>query len=660
MNSLRKSYLSNYFQQRSDQTVKRITGTVAILILATTLVSCEWIRGRGKKEDAAAKRVEVVRSGDFQKLISATGNLEALIDVEVKANVAGEIINLYVDDGHYVEKDQILLEIDPEQYIEERKQAEADVNAARAQLMQAELNIMLKTEELESARQQAEDNVKIAQSNLRTTLAASQTQITSAETDIQTTKNQLAQDTIALEQAKIELNRAEIRLAELQTELESVKVERDNAESERKRNKELFEKNLVSKKSLEEAESRYANADSQHKTALKRLESQQQTVNSQQKTIKTRETAIANRDLTKQYQEMNLDKLREMRKAEEEEKGLQLQIAQTRLGEILETIDNEKIVTEQGAVSAQANLLRRRSSLKNQEEQLEWTTIKAPMAGTVTLLEIEEGEIVTSGRSAFSQSPPLMTIADLSKMVVKTYINEVDMERLRMNQKADIKVDAYKDKIYEGRVAEISPSGEERDNIITFEVMVEVVGSPSELRPGMSADVDVVTYEEKDVLMLPIDAVQDETSAIATAKVGPDVGTFKTDQDVELKTLTGKSFNGKVTSISGDRLTISLDSSQRGLRDGERTFTLLVNGKQKADGVSTDIKITKDKFVMLDAKGGSEKGNGNSKGQQGKRVSIETGEQNETDVIIKSGLVDGDRVILPERKGAPGGPGRPS
>ncbi|MYE88957.1 HlyD family efflux transporter periplasmic adaptor subunit [Candidatus Poribacteria bacterium] len=660
MNPLRKSYLSNYFQQRSDQTVKRIIGTVAILILAATLVSCEWIRGRGKKEDAAAKRVEVVRSGDFQKLISATGNLEALIDVEVKANVAGEIIDLYVDDGDYVEKDQVLLEIDPEQYVEEKKQAEADVDAAQAQLRQSQLNIILKTEELESARQQAEDSVKIAQSNLKTTEAASQTQITSAETDIQTTRNQLDQDNIALEQAKIELNRANIRLAELDTELESVKVERDNALSERNRNKELFEKKLVSKKSLEEAESRYANAESQYKTALKRKESQEETVNSQLKTIATRQSAIANRNLTQTYQKMNLEELRKMREAEEEEKRLQLQISKTRLAEILETIDNEKIVTEQGAVSAQANLLRRRSSLKNQEEQLEWTTIKAPMAGTVTLLEIEEGEIVTSGRSAFSQSPPLMTIADLSKMVVKTYINEVDMERLRMDQQANIKVDAYKDKIYEGRVAEISPSGEERDNIITFEVMVEVVGSPSELRPGMSADVDVVTYEEKDVLMLPIDAVQDETSAIATAQVGADADAFKTDQEVELKTLTGKSFIGKVTSISGDRLTISLDSSQRGLRDGERTFTLLVNGKQKADGVSTNIKITKDKFVMLDAQGGSEKGNGNSKGQKGKRVSIEAGEQNETDVIIKSGLVDGDRVILPERKGAPGGPGRPS
>ena len=634
--------------------MKKVIGLFTILIVAATFVSCGWIRGRGKNDAAAEKRVEVVRSGDFQKLISATGNLEALIDVEVKANVAGEIIKLYVDDGHYVEKNQILLEIDPEQYVEERKQAEADVRAAEAQLMQSKLNIKLKTEELDSALQQAQDNVKIVQSNLSTTLAASQTQITAAETDIQTTKNQLDQDNIALEQAKIELNRAEIRLAELETELESIKVERDNAESERNRNQELFEKKLVSKKSLEEAESRYANAESQYKTAEKRLESQKQTVQSQDKTIATRDTAIANRKLTLTYQELNLEQLREMRKAEEEEQTLQLQIAQTRLKEIRDTIDNEKIVTEQGAVSAQANLLRRQSSLKNQEEQLEWTTIKAPMAGTVTLLEIEEGEIVTSGRSAFSQSPPLMTIADLSKMVVKTYINEVDMERLRLDQVASIKVDAYKSKPYEGRVAEISPSGEERDNIITFEVMVEVVGSPPELRPGMSADVDVITYEEKEVLMLPIDAVQDQTTAIATANVGADADAFKTDQEVELKTLTGKSFKGKVTSISGNQLTISLDSSQRGLRDGERTFTLLVNGDQKADGVSTNIKITRDKFVMLDTEGGSE--NKNSKAQKGKRVSIETGEQNETDVIIKSGLVEGDRVVLPELKRPEGGP----
>ena len=72
-------------------------------------------------------------------------------------------------------------------------------------------------------------------------------------------------------------------------------MERDNAESERNRNNELFDKKLVSKKSLEEAQSRYASAESQYKTALNRLDSQKQTVQSQEKTVDTRKSAIANK-----------------------------------------------------------------------------------------------------------------------------------------------------------------------------------------------------------------------------------------------------------------------------------------------------------------------------------------------------------------------------
>ncbi|MCZ6680573.1 MAG: HlyD family efflux transporter periplasmic adaptor subunit [Candidatus Poribacteria bacterium] len=587
--------------------------------------------------------------------ISATGNLEPLLDVEIKSNVEGEIIKLYVDEGDYVEKDQVLVEIDPEQYLEQKKQAAADVAAAGAQLKQAELNIELKLAELESQLGQAQDNVRIAEASLKTTLAESQTRILQAETDLQTTRNALDQDQIALEQAKISLNQAKITLSELEASLKSAKVALDTAKAEYERNKDLFEKELVSTKSLEEAESRQASAEAQYESASQRVESQKETVSSQAKTIETRESAIRTRQGTVKYQKLNVEKLREMRNAQEEQSQLQLQITRTRLVEIEQTIDNETVVVEQGKVSAGANLLRRESNLKNQEERLGWTTIQAPMAGTVTLLEIEEGEIVTSGRSAFSQSPPLMTIADLSKMVVKTYINEVDMERLRLDQVAEIKADAYAEKRYEGRVAEISPSGAERDNIITFEVMVEVIGSPPELRPGMSADVDVITYEEKDVLMLPIDAIEEEKTAIATAQVGEDADAFKENQEIELKAVSGKRFKGKVTGISGGELTISLDSSQRGLRPGKRTFSLLANGKQQADGVPTMIKISKQKFATIDTGGGSEDDKGAPKG---KRVPIETGMQNETDVIIKSGLVEGDRVILPPRKKPQGQRGR--
>ena len=600
---------------------------------------------------SAEKKVEVVKRGDFQMRISATGNLEPLIDVEVKSNVEGEVVRLYVSEGQHVEKDQVLLEIDPEQFQEDEKQAEANVNAAKAQLEQAKLNINLKVKELDSTLRQATDNVEIAKANLTTTLATTGTQLTQADTQIQTTKNDLAQDNIALEQANIALTQAELRLAELEVERDSAKVALDTAQAELNRSQELFDKKLIAKKSLEEAETRHATSLSQNNSAVKRFESQQQAVSSQKKTIDARESAIETRKGTLKYQELNREKLGEMREAEEKGAQLQLQIVETRLTEIDESIEDEEEVTKQTRVGAEANLLRNESSLKNQQERLGWTTIKAPMAGAVTLLEIEEGEIVTSGRSSFSQSPPLMTIADLSKMVVKTYINEVDMERLRLDQEAEIKVDAYAKKKYKGRVAEISPSGEERDNIITFEVMVEVVGSPQELMPGMSADVDIITYKEKNVLLLPIDAIEDKTSVTITAEVN-DVSPFKEKQPIKIMTPTEKTFKGHVRSIGGSELIINLDSSQRGLRPGKMTLALLAKGKQIADGVPGTINIVKEKLVILDKGESEEKRKGPPKGR---KIPIETGMQNETEVIIKSGLFEGDRVILPPRNKPPAG-----
>lgn len=627
--------------------MKKVIISVAVLLVLVVAIGWAVLgRGRNGADPGLEKKIEVVERGDFQMRISATGNLEPLLDVEVKAQVEGEVIKLHVDDGDYVETGQVLVELDPELYQEELKQARADVSAAKAQRTQAELNIELRKERLESELTQAEAAVKMAQANLETSQATTITQISQTETDIQTMLNALAEDKIELEQAKIAYEQAELALAEQESSRHSAEVDLKTAVSELERNKSLYEKNLVSKKALEDAESRHANAVTQRENAMKRVESQKKTVLSRERTISARESAISTREATLEQQHINLENLKKMREKAEEEDRLQLENAETRWQELSLTINNEKLLTEQSKVSADANLLRRQSSLKNQNERLEWTTIKAPMAGTVTLLAIEEGEIVTSGRSAFSQSPPLMTIADLSRMVVKTYINEVDMERLRLNQRAEIKVDAYQEKKYEGRVYEISPSGQEQDNIISFEVMIEVVGSPEELRPGMSADVDIITYEEKNVLLLPLDALIKQPSATLTAQVD-DISPYKAGQPIEVQTISEKIFRGTVANVGSGSVTISLDSSQRGIRPGPTTLSLLVKGQKKADGVRADIKISKGKSVMLDSGDGP-----------GTSTPVDVGMQNETHVIVKSGLSGGDRVVLQQRKPQAGGWGR--
>ena len=622
---------------------------IAAAVVLVLVVAIGWVvlgRGKNGQDSAQDQKIEVVERGDFQMRISATGNLEPLIDVEIKSNVEGEIIRLHVQNSDRVEEGQILLELDPELYEEGKKQAEADVKAAEAQVMQAKLNIELKDERLDSQLTQANADLKIAEANLETTQATTITQVSQAETNVQTTNNSLSQDRIALDQATIALEQAKITLSENEASLTSAKVSLDNAKSELDRNTELFEKGLVSKKALEDAQAQHTNAEVQHGNAKKRVDSQKQAITSQKRTINTRETAIVTREAILANEERNLENLKKMRQKAEEEAQLRVDNSQTRLQELISTFDNEKLLTQQSRVSAEANKLRRESSLKNEAERLDWTTIRAPMAGIVTLLELEEGEIVTSGRSAFSQSPPIMTIVDPSKMVVKTFINEVDMERLRLDQRAEIKVDAYQNKTYNGKVYEISPSGQEQDNIISFEVMIEVSGSPEELRPGMSTDVDIITYEEKEVLLLPIDALINEPSATVIAQVD-DTKPYKANQPIEVQTISEKIFRGTVTNIGSNDVTISLDSSQRGIRPGPTTLSLLVKGKKKADGVRATINVSKGKSVMLDDGSG-----------KGTRTGIETGMQNETHVIVKSGLKASDRVILQQRKPPSGGFGR--
>ena len=618
---------------------------LVLAILAVAGVSCSNQKSGGKKgaSPQAKQRISIVKRGDFQERISATGNLEALVEVEVKSNVEGEIVKLLVDEGDYVEAGQILLELDPKRIIEDKRQAEANVDAAKASVKQAELNTELKRSQLATRLTEAENNFKIAKSNLTTTKAESESRLISAETDIQTTKNNLEQDQLSLEQARLSLNQAKLTLIDNEASLVSSEVNLANAKSERDRNKDLFEKKFVSKKALEETETRFASATSQHNSSKQRVAAQKQTIESQKKTVKAKESIIGTRNSTLRYQKLNLEKLREMRKAQEQRNQLQLDIAKTQLDQTSMTTEQEQVVSEQSKIIAEAGLLRNESSLETEKERLDWTTIRAPISGTITTLELEEGEIVTSGRSAFSQSPPLMTISDLSQMVVKTYINEVDMEKLKMDQLAEIVSDTYKGRIYQGRVVEISPIGVERDNIISFEIMIEVIDSPPELRPGMSTDVDIITYEEKAVLLVPIEAVQGETTVTATAQVGASASNFKSKQSVQLMSITGKTFNGTVTSVQGGQLSISLDSIQRGLRPGLQAFAILVKNQQILDGAATTIKIKRDKYVMI------------AGGENPIRTPVTIGMQNEVDAVVLSGLNEKDRVMLQNRKSVGGG-----
>ena len=630
-----------------------IISVVVVLVVAGLVVAFTTTRGKNNKETPL--KTEVAKRGDFVIKINASGNLESLLSIEVKSNVEGEIRKLAVKDGEMVQKGQVLLKINDEQIREDMKQAEANVSAAKAQLEQAKSSLAIKQKQLESDLQQQKDGVAQAQTALNVAKSATLQQVAQLQTDIQNTKGNLEQDNIALKQAQISLKQAEITLSDVKQAESAAKVDLDNAESELKRNQELYQKKFIPKKSLEDAEAAHANSSSRCESAQKKVQSQEETINSQKETVTMREQAVQMRKTTIEFNDKNLALLRQTRSDQEEQATTALKIARTRLNQLLDNINDEKDISRFSLKSAEANLLKVESTLNNVKERLGWTTIVAPMSGIVINLAIEEGEIVTSGRSAFSQSPALMRVVDLSQMVVKTFINEVDMEKLSLGQKAEIRTRAYAGKSYKGEVREIAPSGVPRDNIIYFEVVIAVLGSPEELRPGMTADVDIIVEERKDSLLLPIAAVKTEQSSTALLTVPEkDFSKLKNDQPVELENERGAKLQGKISKLTSENkegnVEVTLASAKRGARPGKTTFKLIIDGKKTISDVPADVTSKKESYVMLMPKGKEKEkekeSNGNGSAVKGIRTLVEMGEQNDSDIEILKGLEAGDKVII--------------
>ncbi len=134
-------------------------------------------------------------------------------------------------------------------------------------------------------------------------------------------------------------------------------------------------------------------------------------------------------------------------------------------------------------------------------------TIYSPLPGTILELNVSVGEIVSSGTSTVTGGTTMMKIADLSKMWVKTQINEVNIGRVEAGQPAEIRLDAIPNQAYHGRVVKISPKGEKNNNIVTYEVTIELDNSDQRLKPSMTANIDIITNVAKDVLYLPLIAL---------------------------------------------------------------------------------------------------------------------------------------------------------
>ena len=103
-----------------------------------------------------------------------------------------------------------------------------------------------------------------------------------------------------------------------------------------------------------------------------------------------------------------------------------------------------------------------------------------------------------------------MRLADLSTMVARAKINEVNIARVRVGQSVEAWLDAIPGVVFEGAVTAISPQGEKEDSIVTYDVTIEIENREDRLRPMMTANVDILTDPLEKVLTIPLESLQIE------------------------------------------------------------------------------------------------------------------------------------------------------
>ncbi len=182
--------------------------------------------------------------------------------------------------------------------------------------------------------------------------------------------------------------------------------------------------------------------------------------------------------------------------------------------EALEQAETQRAIALANYDAAQRQVDQTRAGLRETQDRLAKTTIRAPMSGRITRLAVEEGEVAVPG--TFSRETGLlMTVADLSVIQVTVNVDETDVVRIHLGDSAEIAIDAFPDTVFSGRVTKISnssiitgsTSGFNQDQAVDYEVEVTLDQPPAGVRPDLSATARIITATRRGVLAVPIIAL---------------------------------------------------------------------------------------------------------------------------------------------------------
>ena len=541
---------------------------IGIIIVVVVIAGLAVWHLRGKRKAAEEQQPEIatakVERGDLLVTVSAAGTLEPLTTVEVKPQSGGEITRIYVEPGDYVRAGDLIAQLDATQLQTQVDQARAAVDSARAQTQQAALQAESQVVTSDTGIEQAKAGVQTARARLRQaeaqyklTSESSAADVRQAQASLDAARARLAQaqaqegaqpalSESAVEQAQAGVTSAQEDLNRLlagsrpqeivqaEAAVTSAKARLGNARLVLDRQQGLLAKGFVSQQVVDDAQRDYDTAQATLDQAAAALDlakegpreediaqararlaqaqaglrsAQAQTVNV---SLRTQDTAAAAASV--QQSEASL-RVAQANQRQIELRARDLDAARAAVQEAAASLQRAESGTLQVDAQnkqievAQASLRQATARLDDVLYNTENTTIVAPRDGVVMSKPVEEGTVIPGGTSGYAQATPIVTLADISQMFVTAKVDESDIGQVREAMKASVEVDVLPNRKLKGRVEKVYPEAKIEAEVVYYEVRVQLLEIPPELRPGMTADVTIEIASLQDVLLVPDTAV---------------------------------------------------------------------------------------------------------------------------------------------------------
>ncbi|MEP6947149.1 MAG: efflux RND transporter periplasmic adaptor subunit [Acidobacteriota bacterium] len=328
--------------------------------------------------------------------------------VQVSPKVAAYILKVDVESNQFVHKGDLLVELDPTDLQVKLEQAKANLENARSQRGLAQANASLTSKTTVAGKSAATSNVTTAKTNVEQTRLAAEakrSQITQAQAAARTAQANLAQTRAQAPQVE-----SNVRLAQ----------------TEYNRRLALFKNGDISQQALDQATNALQSAEAELNAAQKQISAAQSRVDEANAGVATAKDtyrqSLAQVDLTQSQVDESKGRLQDAAAAPER-------------------ID----VTKAQVGTAEAQIAAAEVAVHQAEIDLTYTKIVAPSDGYVTRKTIEEGQLVQIGT-------PLMAISQADEVWVIANFKETQLENMRAGQPVDIKVDAYPNQTFKGKV----------------------------------------------------------------------------------------------------------------------------------------------------------------------------------------------------------------